>query len=495
MASTDASSFFRPIQAMILLPLVLWGVSGCVGAFHLQGDKSDLAELETLVAYQQQQLHELEQEVSKIQNNKSEITEEKENNNEQPEEQLATDKNTQESTDSEEPKQPDFTPKVKLRGRIHADAVGVTQSPHNKETIGDLENATGFRRVRLGAQGTIGKQVYWISAFEFSNAETEITDVFIGIKQLPFLGEVRLGHFREPFSLEAQTSSNYFPLTERSAINVLDPSRNWGMGWYYHSPNKMGTFALGGFRGASDDQGLDVSDDNDWALTCRGTRLLWYEEVTKGRWLMHVGGSFSHREAKDDLVSYRPSGEVQLISREETPLSPFLNPIEIPASANRLYNLEWAWVHDSFTMQAEWIATQIDQIDGPPVFLQGCYVMASYFLTGEHSHYSRTRGAFGKTKILSPFLLLSEKGCCAFGPGAWQVVGRISYLDFDDRGIPKDSEGQLVGDRLYGYTIALNWYLNDNTRLMLDYNYTVLDNPNFGHSVANTYTGRFMLFW
>src|SRR5215203_1299058 len=36
-----------------------------------------------------------------------------------------------------------------LRGRIHTDAIFVNQSERNKETIGDLENATGFRRARL----------------------------------------------------------------------------------------------------------------------------------------------------------------------------------------------------------------------------------------------------------------------------------------------------------------------------------------------------------
>ena len=45
---------------------------------------------------------------------------------------------------------------ARLRGRIHADAIFVTQSPRDKAIIGDILNATGFTSARLGAEGTVG---------------------------------------------------------------------------------------------------------------------------------------------------------------------------------------------------------------------------------------------------------------------------------------------------------------------------------------------------
>ena len=41
--------------------------------------------------------------------------------------------------------------------------------------------------------------------------------------------EVRLGHYREPFSLEGGTSANFYAFMERSPINDLDPARSWGV--------------------------------------------------------------------------------------------------------------------------------------------------------------------------------------------------------------------------------------------------------------------------
>src|SRR5262245_18615347 len=47
-------------------------------------------------------------------------------------------------------------PTFELRGRIQVDAVMAAQSAASQAQIGDLQNGYGFRRARLGAQGTVG---------------------------------------------------------------------------------------------------------------------------------------------------------------------------------------------------------------------------------------------------------------------------------------------------------------------------------------------------
>jgi phosphate-selective porin OprO/OprP len=370
----------------------------------------------------------------------------------------------------------------------------VDQSPLNKETVGDLENATGFRRVRIGATGTIGPQIYWISEMDVASGNIFLTDVFMGVQHLPFLGEFRFGRFREPFSLEAQTSSNYFTFLERSSVNTLDPARNWGLAIFRQSNDELSTFALGGFRVDSNSVGLDVSDDGDWAVTTRATRLLWYDEAS-GDSFSHVGAAFSHRLPEDNLVRLSEQAQVQLIATEEPAPVPFINTITLNAYYYQLYNVEWAWVRGPFSAQAEWYGSYVDQIGGGPVFLHGCYAFVSYFLTGEHRAYDKKRGAFGQTKVLSPFLRMEKDGCLFCGPGAWEIAGRFSYLDFDNRNIPPGPQGQRVGDRLCAWTLCLNWYLTDNTRVIAEYDYYVLDNPNFGHSTGSTYAARLIVFW
>ena len=58
--------------------------------------------------------------------------------------------------------------------------------------------------------------------------------------------------------------------------------------------------------------------------------------------------------------------------------------------------------------------------DGNPSFWGG-YIEAGYFLTGETRGYKN--GTWDRTKVLKPF----SKG----GWGAFQVNGRVDYLDLD----------------------------------------------------------------
>ena len=78
----------------------------------------------------------------------------------------------------------------------------VSQTDRNKAIIGDLDNATGFRRLRLGGKGTVGEQVEYQAEIDFATGGVVLRDTYIGVKKLPVVNEVRVGYFREPFSLE-----------------------------------------------------------------------------------------------------------------------------------------------------------------------------------------------------------------------------------------------------------------------------------------------------
>ena len=123
-------------------------------------------------------------------------------------------------------------PTIQMRGRIEAEAVIAAQSQASKDTIGDLQNGYGFRRVRLGAQGTIGDSASWVSEVELAGGSVRLRDVFVGLDAIPGVRQIRVGYFREPYSLEGMTSSNFITFLERSSLNVLSPTRNWGVCGY-----------------------------------------------------------------------------------------------------------------------------------------------------------------------------------------------------------------------------------------------------------------------
>jgi phosphate-selective porin OprO and OprP len=380
-------------------------------------------------------------------------------------------------------------------GRIQAEAIMVSQTEKDKAILGDFQNAVGFRRARLGAKGDVGEQVHWITEFDFAGGSVALKDIFISLDKLPVVRQVRVGNFMEPFSLEGATSSNVFPFCERSAIMALDPARHWGVGVFSYTENERFTFQAGVFRSGSGSNGNDIGDGNDMAYTVRVTGLPWFDCSNDCYRLIHVGGAFSQTFPKNDDFTLNQGPQNSLLESVDNPLSPFQSNIVIPASQYQLYNVQSAAVWGPLCVQAEWTAAEIDQIGGGPVLLNGCYVFASFFLTGEHRQYDTKNGEFGVTHVLRPFVRMTGAHNLGCGPGAWELTARFAYSNFNNANIPLTSTGFKQGDRLAETTLGINWYLNDNTRIMFNYVNAVPDDPNFGPSGANAFYIQSAIFW
>jgi phosphate-selective porin OprO/OprP len=100
-------------------------------------------------------------------------------------------------------------------------------------------------------------------------------------------------------------------------------------------------------------------------------------------------------------------------------------------------------------------------MDSDPDF-SGFYGYFSYFLTGENRKYKRENGVFSRVKPNKNFRWGRGKG-----KGAIELAARYSELDLSDEGID--------GGRLQDLTLGVNWYLNPNTRVMLNYVRTNVD--------------------
>jgi len=80
-------------------------------------------------------------------------------------------------------------------------------------------------------------------------------------------------------------------------------------------------------------------------------------------------------------------------------------------------------------------------------------------MTGEIRSYNTRGGYFNQVSPNRPVF----QG----GPGAWELVGRVSYIDLDS--------GALSGGKFWRLTPMINWYLSDNVRLEFAYGYGSLD--------------------
>lgn len=381
----------------------------------------------------------------------------------------------------------------RLRGRLDTDSIWTTQSDANIAAFGDLGNVVGLRRARIGAEGTFAVGGRYLTEIDLASGDVVLRDLMVGWGDPQGIGERRIGHFLEPFSLELGTSDNVYAFMERSPVNALDPERSWGAGLFRENLTENSLLALGVFQSGSDLNDFQGGDGSAAALTGRFTTAPILED--DGRRLLHLGAAVSERlpEAGVVVINQRPRSS--LIDFVDSARSPFVPQIRVPADFQQLLNLQVAFVRGAFWTQTEWYGSWIAQRNGGTVYLHGFHTDCGYFLTGEHRRYLGPAGVFGPIHVQHPVIRWFGGRGRPRGSGAWEVAARMSYLDFQDSDTPADAAGQRVGIRQMQSTLGMNWYLADQLRVMFNYSYAVPDEPNSGLSAANVFAARLALFW
>ena len=337
----------------------------------------------------------------------------------------------------------------KFGGRIMNDWAFMSEDESLKAAIGQLQDATTeFRRARLYISGAVYEKVIFKGQYDFAGGDADFKDVYVGLKKLPGVGTLKVGHFKEAFGLEELTSSKYITFMERSLPVIFAPSRNTGVGVSNTALNKRLTWAAGLFL---DTGGYGDEDDaeNSAAATARITGLPWYGGKDR---LLHLGLSYTNRDAKDDAVEYDQSPEAHLAPD-------FVDTGSIAADSENRFGVEVALVYGAFSLQGEYMGANVETPDGSDPSFSGYYAYASYFLTGENRAYKNSSGTFDRVKPKTNF----GKG----GTGAWEVALRFSGLDLND--------DPIQGGELEDITFGLNWYLNPNVRTMFNYVLADLD--------------------
>ncbi|MBS1258106.1 MAG: hypothetical protein MAG551_01159 [Candidatus Scalindua arabica] len=347
--------------------------------------------------------------------------------------------------------------KLKIGGRIMNDWAWMTENTKFKDESGigdgDLVDGTEFRRARIYLSGSIYGNIGFKAQYDLEDGATDFKDVYIELKKIPFLGNFRVGHFKEPFSLEELTSSKYISFMERNLTNdPFAPGRNTGFMLHNHMFNKRLTWAAGLFRNTDAFGDSDIADDaneGQYSITGRITALPWYAE--EGRKLLHVGLSYSRQNAESNSVTFETKPDINLAPD-------FIDTGAFNVENFDLIGPELALVHGPFSLQTEYSFADVElhhdnSMRDDPEF-SGFYVYGSYFITGEHRKYKTKNGTFGRVKPNKNF-------SWGEGLGAIELLARYSELDLSD-------EATNTG-RLDTITLGANWYLNPNTRVMLNY--------------------------
>jgi phosphate-selective porin OprO/OprP len=110
--------------------------------------------------------------------------------------------------------------KLKIGGRLMTDWLWSSEDTKIKQYVGEQEDGVEIRRARLYFSGLIYDNVEYKLQFDFAGGDADLKDAYLGLTDFP-LGKLRMGHFKEPFSLEELTSSKYITFLERALPNIF----------------------------------------------------------------------------------------------------------------------------------------------------------------------------------------------------------------------------------------------------------------------------------
>ena len=334
--------------------------------------------------------------------------------------------------------------KFLLGGRIQLDAAAIS-ADNTIQNLFDVEGTgVDVRRARIFMSGKFFDHGIFKVQYDFAGQDVDFEDVWVGVQDLPGVKSLRFGHFKEAYSLSFQTSSKYNTFMERALhVDAFTPGRNLGIGSNNTAFDKRMTWHLGGFRVTGDDA-ESFSHNSQYNITGRVTGLPLYQ--AKGRKLIHLGASYSHKF--DNTVEFGTKPEANLSNA-------LVNTGEIPTNGVDLVGLEFVSVLGPVSLQGEWSSTWVDQQGGPNLAFWGAYAEASWFITGEHRPYRTDIGSFGRVEPKEIFSL--DKGTW----GAFELAARYSYLDLSDQNIRGGTENNT--------TLGINWHLYSNFRIMANW--------------------------
>lgn len=353
---------------------------------------------------------------------------------------------------------------TRIGGRVEVDAAAFATTGN----LSGFDSGVELRRARITARGDSIVAVpfsYKIDLGYVPNKFT-VTQAYIEIPDIPYLGSVKFGQFKPPLGLQLITSSWDIPLMEPAApLQAIAPGSNPGVqiGRSFHGGRGTWAFALYGDTGGSGEYG---NTSKNFGNAVGRVTWLAIDRMNATRpgdnQYLHLGLSAN--------VQYSGRGEVRYRSRPESYIAPYvIDTGTIDASQANTVGAEVAWVSGPFSAQGEFVRSEVDASVGGALQFHGFYALASWYLTGESRPYDREDGKFGRLVPRRKFAF-GEDG----GWGAAEAVVRFSYTDLND--------GAVQGGRLTMLMTSFNWYPQPHLTWMLD--------VGFGDVGGGAYSGR-----
>jgi phosphate-selective porin OprO and OprP len=340
-------------------------------------------------------------------------------------------------------------------GRLHADAtyedndalLGAEDAPVKSN------DGTEIRRARLSMKGTLWSDYEFMTEVDFAGDRVSVKDLFLVYTAIPLapITEFTVGNQKHAISMEVQESSNDIMFTERSLLFALtQPLFDRAIGANFKVADQSWSAQAGAYGDTLPDNALADADAGEgYGL---GSRLTWAPYATD-RSVIHLGAFVGMRkpnnagEIRD--ASPRFSYETTNMSNVRLVNTGAIEDID----EGTMFGFEGAAMYGPLSIQGEYGHLDVGRDDGRDVAFDAYYVQAGWTITGESRSY---KGSDGEFKRLKPVASFGEDGW-----GAWELAARFDQVDLNDEDISGGDQKRA--------TFALNWYVNENVRLMADY--------------------------
>ncbi len=291
----------------------------------------------------------------------------------------------------------------------------------------------------------------------------------MNVRFLPEL-QFQVGKMKEPVGLERLQSGANLLFVERAYPTALVPNRDVGMMLQGELFGQRLNYQVGGFNGVSDGGSTDFQtvDDGKNVAARLFTQPFLGSGVEPLEGLgLGVAGTYGNLDGP--LRGYSSPGQQSV----------FIYRTGTGTAANVLGDgQQWrispqGWYYwGPFGLVGEYVISSQDvrQAGGGAtagatgtLANQAWQVSASYFLTGEKNSW----------KAVAPKKPLTFSG--DGGWGAVELVARVQGIDIDDDAFPVFANPDVAINSAFSWGVGVNWHLNRNLKLSLDYEHTDFD--------------------
>ncbi len=341
--------------------------------------------------------------------------------------------------------------------RIQGDAAVYFGYDKNLTQIG---NGMSLRRTRFAVKTQIDKNWYGEFDTDWTSGIPEIKDAILeytGVENL----SIKIGNFKENFSIQRNTTSRYLQFMERPMVTSLAPSRHLGLNLKYSLPALWASAGVFGPELKSAEEMTFMEDGNkDYGLSegLSYTGKLVYRPLHKSKTSsLHIGAAFSWRDPKTTSTDGYNATRYSTRNTTSVNRKKYIDTDAIKGIDHEIaYTFELAGHWKGLRYEGAYIARQavLDPAKNDLGTLRpawGWYAQAGYLLFGGSQNYDAGGAKYTRTTRGRDW-------------GDIELCARVEYVNFN-------LDKHYMGGSAYGYSLGLNFYASENVKFVLNYQF------------------------